>query len=255
MTTLIRTYKVFTSWMSKQSIVNVITKKSGQPNAETQIRKPASLLTLLSITSGSEPISETLLVHNVEQKEGKWVINAGGVYREVRPGIYHLFETISFTIWPIEETALSFLQCPYCQALLFGVDKEICSHQFLRFNNNEYWAPDVDEMLSELSQKLKRTLTVTEDFKKFLITNPQLDWKRMVHYEDGIDGSTEVMVFASENPKELLKAFPKWLSGRSLAHAARTTSHAMRLTGRRKIALPEQSTEETYLDNTPSPDL
>lgn len=255
MTTLIRTYKVFTNWINKKPVVRVITRKSGQPNTENQLRNSTSLLKQLSITASQTADIEPLLVHNVEQKDGKWVINAGGVYREVRPGIYHLFDTISFTISPIEESSLSFLQCPYCQVLLFGVDKEICSHQFLRFSNDEYWAPSLDSLLADLSQKLKRPITVTEDFKKFLITNPQLDWKRMVHYEDTLSDSIEVMVFLSQEPAELLKHFPKWLSGRSLDQAARVTSQAMRLTGRRKIVLPEKPNEETFIENTPNPDV
>lgn len=250
MATLIQAYQDFVNWINNNSLVKVVVKESDK-TAYTQIRKAIVILKELTISDKKQDKNgKPLLIHSIEQQENKWQITAGGGYREVRPGIYSLFSPTSFTFHSILIDALNFLQCPYCQALLFGVDQEICEHLFLRFDSKTYWAPELDKLIAELNQKLKAPLNIAQDFKKFLISNPQLDWKRFSHREENnLNENTEVMAFVIQDPQELLKHFIRWASGVPLDKMARTTNQALRLTGRRKIILPEQNTEETTNEN------
>src|SRR5262249_39932352 len=149
--------------------------------SDTFLRTAASLLSELTInprSARSGGLASAMMVHTLARYPGEWRLTAGGDYQQVRPGIYDLFDTTSMVISPIPENELFQLLCPFCQMLLFGPDAAPCPHQFLRLTSIGQWAPQVVKLIEELNRQMQSSYSLKGDFKKFLLTNPQLDWQR-----------------------------------------------------------------------------
>ncbi|MEW6731091.1 MAG: hypothetical protein AB1489_07130 [Acidobacteriota bacterium] len=236
--TLIASYQAFINWVYQQKVVRVLVKKAGSMAPTSSIRSAVRLLAELTIMphKHSGEATTPLTVHYLEQQVGEWLLTVGGDYRAVKPGLYDLFDTTLIHVISLGEAKIAALSCPYCKLLLFGPDAQVCSHLFLRLMPNSYWAPAVDILMAELSDKANISVVLPQDFKKFLITNPQLPWQRLTYQEEIPSmGGIEVMAFVSPDPGQILSMFPKWLLQRDCTQEQRVTSQAGRPTSKQRL--------------------
>ena len=235
--TLIRVFQAFHEWMDQHPFVKAFIKRPGEDLTACQVRNSARLKAELTINAPrrNDSVGAPMVIHTLEFRNNRWLVTAGGAYREVRSGIYDLFDTTTYSISAMKSEEIESVICPYCQILLFGMDGEPCTHQFLRINPAGFWAPGVERLTRELNKNYQLALKTPDDFKKFILANPQLEWKRLSYHEESVNGVIDVLVFLSSDPANLLERYPQWIVHNCLTRNPRATIHGLRLTGKQRL--------------------